>query len=156
MPSLVYRAPAPVTEVRGRAVFLGGTIERCAEPWQEKVAQRLAHLPVTVFDSRRADWDASGAERGNRLRTKEQADWELDQQKRADVVAVYFHPKTQAPVSLLEFGLAAARAPGKVVVCCPDGFPKKGNVEMVCERLGVPMVESFDELVERIAQKVQQ
>ncbi|KAJ6545564.1 hypothetical protein B0H19DRAFT_1167988 [Mycena capillaripes] len=56
---------------------------------------------------------------------KEQVDWELDSQDRADFIAMFFHPYTKAPVSLLELGLYAPS--GKMVVCCPEGFYRPGE-----------------------------
>ena len=81
-------------------------------------------------------------------RFKEQTIWELDQQKRADVVAVCLLPGTEAPVSLLELGLAAQR--GVAVVCCPEEFARRGNVEIVCARLSLPLVETLDEFIQQI------
>jgi hypothetical protein len=34
---------------------------------------------------------------------------------------------------------------GKLLVCCPEGFWRKGNVEIVCARYGVPLVGELDE-----------
>lgn len=79
-----------------------------------------------------------------------QVDWEMDHAKLADVVVIYFVPSTQAPISLLELGMYATMYGGeKVVVCCPMGFWKRGNVRLVCRRFGVECVESVEEL-ERI------
>ena len=50
-----------------------------------------------------------------------------------------------SPISLLEFGLHARS--GKMVVFCPEGFWRKGNVDIVCERYGIPQVEEMEELV---------
>lgn len=152
---LTYRAPAAVTAIRGRSVFLAGSIQGGPDPWQAQVARRLRG-PATVFDPRRDDWDASWVQRASDGRFAAQTAWELDQQARADVVAFYLDPATEAPVSLLELGLAVRR-PGKdVVVCCPDGFERKGNVEIVCERMKVPLVETLERLVQWIEEKLQQ
>jgi hypothetical protein len=48
----------------------------------------------------------------------------------------------------MELGLYANS--GKVIVCCPDGFWRKGNVEIVCRRHNVTLVNSFDELVNAV------
>lgn len=63
----------------------------------------------------------------------------------ADIVAMYVAPETKAPVSLLELGLHARS--GKLRVCCPDGFWRQGNVEMVCARYGVPLFDTLDALI---------
>jgi hypothetical protein len=41
---------------------------------------------------------------------------------------------------------AAARS-GKLVVGCPPGFYRRGNVEIVCERFAIPLVASWDDFV---------
>lgn len=61
---------------------------------------------------------------------------------------MYFAPSTQAPVTLLELGLVASS--GRLVVCCPDGYWRKGNIEVVCARHGVPLVATLDELIAHI------
>jgi hypothetical protein len=32
-------------------------------------------------------------------------------------------------------------------VCCPEGFWRRGNVEMVCRRLRIPLFETLDDLI---------
>lgn len=83
---------------------------------------------------------------------RRQVEWELDGLDRCDVVAMYFDPSTRAPISLLELGGYAGS--GKVVVCCPDGFYRKGNVEIWCERKGVKVVDSLESLVVEVERRV--
>ena len=64
----------------------------------------------------------------------------------ADVILIYLHPGTESPVTMLEFGLWARS--GKVVVCCPEGYVRSGNVQVLCERFGVEMVERLEDVVE--------
>lgn len=63
----------------------------------------------------------------------------------ADVIVVYLHPETQSPVTMLEFGLWARS--GKVVVCCPEGYLRSGNVQVLCERFEVEMVGALKDVV---------
>lgn len=58
------------------------------------------------------------------------------------IIVFYFHPSTEAPISLLEFGLAARTK--KSIVVCPEGYKKRGNVQIVCERYGLKLVESLE------------
>jgi hypothetical protein len=134
-------------------VFLAGSIEMgAAENWQAKVEADLADLPVVVLNPRRDDWDSTWRQSISNERFREQVEWELAAQERADVVGMYFAPLTKAPVTLLELGLFARS--GKVVVCCPDGFWRKGNVEIVCARFGVPLVSDFDEFISRLREAI--
>lgn len=143
---------APSSEVpRGvKSVFLAGTTSRVdASDWRETLSASLADVPVTIFNPYRADWDSSWREDIDFAPYREQVEWELEKQDEADLVVVYFHPATQAPVSLLELGLCA-RFPGKAIVVCPEGFWKRGNVQIVCAKFGVEMVDSVEGLKEAI------
>lgn len=57
-------------------------------------------------------------------------------------------PTTKAPITLLELGLFATS--GKLVVCCPEGYFRKGNVDIVCRRHGIPQVETLEGLVRHL------
>lgn len=59
---------------------------------------------------------------------------------------MYLAPATQSPVSLLELGLCARS--GKLVVCCPAGFWRRGNVEMVCARHRIPLFDTLEDLLD--------
>jgi hypothetical protein len=65
---------------------------------------------------------------------------------------MYFDPNTKSPISLLELGLHAKEQ--KLVVLCPEGFWRKGNVDVVCEYYSINQVDTFDELIEFIRANV--
>lgn len=47
----------------------------------------------------------------------------------------------------MELGLCAGRSgKRKSVVVCPDGYWKKGNVQVVCQRLEIVLVDDVEEL----------
>ena len=69
----------------------------------------------------------------------------------ADIIAVYLHTGTESPTSLLELGMFARS--GKVVVACPEGFKRRGNVQVACERLGIEMVDDLEELAKRLRRR---
>lgn len=148
--ALVLKPPAPLALEPGRAiVFLAGSIEMgVAEDWQAAVSAAIDDLEVVILNPRRDAWDASWKQSILEPRFREQVEWELDGQERATVIALYFAPGTQSPISLLELGLFAQT--GKVVVCCPDGFWRKGNVEIVCARYGVPLASDLASLVAQL------
>lgn len=79
---------------------------------------------------------------------KEQIDWELEGLDQADLIVMYFDKDTKSPISLLELGLYAAS--GKMVVCCPDGFWCKGNVDIVCNKYQVPQVKNITALIDYV------
>jgi nucleoside 2-deoxyribosyltransferase-like protein len=136
-----------------RRVFLAGSIEMGkAEQWQERIVAALSGNgdgdgdgDLVILNPRRDDWDDSWEQRADDPRFSGQVSWELDMLDAADVVVMYFAPGTRSPVSLLEFGLCARS--GKLKVCCPEGFWRRGNVEMVCRRLRIPLFETLDDLI---------
>lgn len=131
------------------SVFLAGSIEMgTAEDWQSRVARGLADLDLVVLNPRRDGWDASWPQRADFEPFREQVEWELKGQESADLIAFYFAPSTRAPITLLELGLAAGRK--KTIVCCPEGYWRKGNVDLVCQRFGMAQAQTLDDLVERI------
>jgi Nucleoside 2-deoxyribosyltransferase like len=139
------KAPGhPGTEVR---VFLAGSIEEGrAEQWQQRVVEVLADLDnLVIFNPRRDDWDGSEAGWGANAHYHEQVNWELDMLTAADLVIMYLAPGTRSAISLLELGLYANS--GKLRVCCGAGFWRRGNVEVVCQRYGVPLFSDLDELL---------
>ncbi|KAF4465689.1 hypothetical protein FALBO_7466 [Fusarium albosuccineum] len=152
--SQVIYAPSNEAPRRVKSVFLAGTTSRVdTSDWRETLSTSLSDVPVTIYNPYRADWDSSWREDINFAPYREQVEWELEKQDKADIVVVYFHPATQAPVSLLEFGIWA-RIPGKAIVVCPEGYWKRGNVQIVCKKFGVEMVDNVDGLTEAIAKRV--
>jgi hypothetical protein len=142
------KAPDAYHEHRAKpSAFLAGSIEMgVAEDWQAKIAQALAAHDILILNPRRAAWDSSWEQSINNPFFREQVEWELDALDAADVVVMYFVPETKSPVTLLELGLHAAKNPEKIIVCCPNGFWRKGNVDIVCRRHGVQVEENLDDL----------
>lgn len=112
------------------SVFLAGSIEMgVAEPWQEELV-RIFSKNVVFYNPRRVDWDSTWDHDSDQF--NEQVNWELDMLEESDIIVMYFDPATKSPITLLELGLFANSR--KLLVCCPDGFWRKGNVRVVCER----------------------
>ncbi|KAI1827058.1 hypothetical protein F4861DRAFT_467192 [Xylaria intraflava] len=145
---------APLREpARGeKSVFLAGTTSHTGDgDWRETLSELLADQPLTIYNPMRPDWDSTWREDISFEPYRTQVEWELDMQETADVVVVYFHPVTKAPISLLELGLCART--GKVIVVCPEGYWKRGNVQIVCERYGIQMVEDVHGLRNAILER---
>jgi hypothetical protein len=131
-------------------VFLAGSIEMgLAEPWQERLVELFKDSDIRFLNPRRDDWDSSWVQEASNPQFAQQVNWELDALDYSDLIVFYFDPNTKSPITLMELGLYASS--GKVIiVCCPDGFWRKGNVEIVCQRHNVTLVNSFDELVSAV------
>ncbi len=109
----VLKPPAPLALTDGElSVFLAGSIEMGrAEAWQAVVESSLADLPIAILNPRRDEWDASWEQSFHNPLFREQVEWELEGLERASVVAMYFAPATQAPITPLELGLLARSPP---------------------------------------------
>lgn len=139
------KGPAP-PKLQTR-VFLAGSIDMgLAEQWQERVEQAMSNVSgLVILNPRRDDWDPSWTQRADNRKFAEQVEWELDMLDAADIVVMYLAAGTKSPISLLELGLHARS--GKLKVCCPEGFWRQGNVEVVCRRYHVPLFATLDELI---------
>lgn len=134
-------------EAAETTLFLAGSIEMGkAEDWQSRVVRELADLPGVILNPRRDDWDDTWIQSINHPMFREQVEWELIGLETATLVLVYFAPDTLAPITLLELGKLSSRAE-TVTVCCPDGFYRKGNVEVVCAWHRIAMVETLSDLI---------
>lgn len=144
----IIKAPAHFDDL-SPSVFLAGSIEMgAAENWQEHITRLLADTDITILNPRRDDWDSSWVQSIHNPQFRQQVEWELSAMEHADVIVMHFEPNTKSPITLLEFGLFARS--GKLIVHCPDGFWRKGNVEVVAARYGVPLVSSIDELARAV------
>jgi hypothetical protein len=112
-----------------------------AENWQEVIERTFENEDVTFFNPRRDDWDSSWTHTGEQFNT--QVNWELNALDESDIIFMYFSPETKSPISLLELGLYAGER--KMIVVCPDGFWRKGNVSVVCTRYSIPMFNTIEE-----------
>lgn len=145
--AIVIKAPVRWLHTGQPVIFLAGSIEMGkAEDWQSQVAAALSDLDVLILNPRRDDWDDTWRQSIYDPRFREQVRWELDALEHASHILMYFAPDTFAPITLLEFGLYAQS--GKLTVCCPDRFYRKGNVEVVCDRYHVPLVTTLDALID--------
>ena len=133
-------------------IFLAGSIEMGeGENWQLLFEREFEKSRVTILNPRREEWDASWIQSIDNLQFREQVEWELEAQERADIIAMYFVPGTKAPITLLELGLFAHSK--KLIVCCPDGFWRKGNVDIVCRRYSIATADSLKDLVDAALNK---
>ncbi|KAI1173496.1 hypothetical protein F4777DRAFT_445876 [Nemania sp. FL0916] len=177
----IINAPSRTPALGAKSIFLAGTTSPTSTgDWRLELLALLSSslslspsasssssstssapipTPLTIYNPLRPDWDATWREDINFAPYREQVEWELDMQEAADIVVVYFHPETKAPISLLELGLCARREGrgkgGGVVVVCPEGYWKRGNVQIVCRRFGVQIVDDVralrDAVMERVA-----
>ena len=139
------------------SIFLGGAIDQGkAGDWQAKVAKALADLDVILLNPRRDDWDSSWNESIDNPEFRKQVEWELRAQESADLRIYVLLRDSKGPVTMLEIGLFAPRK--DTALCIEEGFYRRGNLEVIADRYGIPIYEDLDgfiadlhELLERKA-----
>jgi hypothetical protein len=79
----VINGPAREATYLGcKSILFPGSVKSSEDrDWQEELAQSLLHLPVTIFNPRRFDWDDSWVEDIQNLRFRNQVEWEHDYMK---------------------------------------------------------------------------
>lgn len=136
-------APDPL-EISSPSIFLAGSIDNgTAIDWQTSVTAAFADTNYTVLNPRRPDWDDSWSQDASDRRFNQQVTWELDALDAADLILFYIAPGSASPISLLELGLYARSK--KVIMCCPPGFYRKGNVDIVCQRYGIMQIPDISD-----------
>ena len=145
----VIKAPEAYNINEGDHIFLGGSIEMDnAEKWQDRFIAAMGDTDVVILNPRRDSWDSTIKQDAYDPYFSEQVNWELNALEDSHLIVFYFDPATKSPITLMELGLMASHT--NVIVCCPEGFWRRGNVEVVCIRKGIPMVDTFDELIELV------
>ena len=150
----LYTAPEPFPTDDGKlSIFLAGSIENgTADDWQTLLIEKLEPYDINIFNPRRKNWDAEVKQSKDDPVLNEQVNWELDALDTAMLIVMYLDPNTKSAISLLELGLFAERP--KMIVCCPEGFWCKGNVDIVCERNKIPYTNDFDKFIDGIVEFV--
>ncbi len=136
-------------------LFLAGSIEQDRAPnWQAAGIRFFTNnvdlKNLVIVNPRRASWDPTLEQTIANPIFKGQVVFELERLERADAVVMWLEPGTLSPISLLELGLLCGWSSSgnlnKLVVGCPQGFWRKGNVDVVCERYKVKVVDTPAEL----------
>lgn len=152
---MIYTPPQNITERnrKKQSVFLAGSIEMGkAIDWQTDMSKFFTDRYYTVFNPRRSDWDSSWKQEFQNPQFYQQVNWELDALEKADIILLYLVPETMSPISLLELGLHANDK--KLHVVCPEGFWRKGNVDIVCNRFNIPIYNSLEDFKNEFSNKL--
>jgi|LauGreDrversion4_2_1035121.scaffolds.fasta_scaffold03413_19 hypothetical protein len=144
---------------KGLKIFLAGSIEMGkAIDWQTDVSEKLKSFNsldgfITIFNPRRDAWDLSWEQSENNTEFRNQVNWELNKLEESDIIFLNFIEDTMSPISLLELGHFASS--GKLIVCAPKGFYRRGNVEIVCSRMGIPLFENFEDALSSLSSRIE-
>lgn len=107
-----------------------------AEHWQDRVIETFHDLNVVFLNPRRAHFDETIPQRADNKEFRTQVEWELEGLQHANLIIMYFDRDSQSPISFLELGLFAQSH--KMMVFCPEGFWRKGNIDVECEHFSIP------------------
>lgn len=118
-------------------VYLAGSTK--GDNWQLTFVQKMSGLNVDVFNPRGLCVDGL-------------FEWELDHLNIATVIALYFDPKDPSPTGLLTLGMFAKT--DRLIVCCPNAFHKKSDVDIICKREDIHTVETLDLLIENTITRI--
>ena len=128
-------------------IFLAGSIEMGkAKDWQADVIRKLNTVDVAVLNPRRKDWDSTWVQSSTNPEFTKQVAWEMNGLEGSDLAVFYFEPGTMSPISLMELGWMSGLQK-TCIVCCPEGFWRKGNVDLLCNRNGHRQVPTLDALI---------
>jgi hypothetical protein len=146
-------APQKIIKTLKPVIFLAGSIEmgRAAD-WQTSVARRLEKYQGTLLNPRRDHWGYNWKQSIGNQKFREQLEWELKGLQNSDYIIMYFTPGSKSPISLLELGLFSRSH--KIICCCPKKFWRRGNVEFICQKFKIPLVDSLDELIYKLKKLV--
>jgi len=144
----VIKAPCVVSNNKP-ALFLAGTIDNgFSTDWQSTIPTKLSELDILILNPRRDDWDSSWQQTISNPDFREQVEWELDGLENSKVVLMYFAAQSKSPITLLELGLVAKSK--KIVIACPQGFWRRGNLEVLAKRYDIPLYESLNDAIEYV------
>jgi len=151
----IFKAPTKIPDdLPEKSIFLAGSIDMGeAVNWQTQVEKSLENYPFAIFNPRRDDWDSSWEQDISNSQFREQVTWELDNLDRADAILFFFDKNGKAPITLLELGHYIKS--GKCVVCCPEGFWRRGNVQVLCARYDVPLYEDLDTALKNLIEMLE-
>ena len=135
-------------KIDGFSIFLAGSIDMGTSiDWQNELVARLLDYKGYLYNPRRKDWDSSWEQKIENGQFIEQVEWELDAMDKADLIIYYFAKDSKSPITLLELGL---HKDDNIIVCCPEGFYRKGNVDIVCKKYNIKTCKTLNELVIQI------
>lgn len=154
-PTIISPPAAQILRNSVPTIFLAGSIEQdTAEEWQSRLISALSDVDCVILNPRRDDWNSEWICTKDNPQFREQVEWELTGLRDADIIALYFSLGTVSPISLLEMGLHLNS--DSLIIYCPPGFARKGNVDVTVAFYGERVYEDWDEWVAAIRSRARQ
>lgn len=145
----IYKPPTSISDSFAfyKRIFLAGSIEMGkASNWQNIFCENYSmknSSTICVYNPRRDNWDPTWEQTPENPHFYQQVNWELQAMDAATHIIMYLEPGTISPISLLELGIY--KDSKKLTVICPDGFHRKGNVDIVCTKYGIQLYNDFNQ-----------
>lgn len=136
------------------SIFLAGTIDMGKSiDWQSLVIDELKNYDIIIYNPRRLEWDSSWEQSINNPQFNHQVTWELECLKKSDLIVMYLAENSQSIISMLELGLHLNN--NRIVVYCPSGFHRKGNVDITCKMYNITVYDKFDDLLDDVKKRLE-
>lgn len=152
---------APENYIKNKyTIFLAGTIDMDnSYNWQSEIIKDLSDQDVILLNPRRKSFNKDAVQSIEDEYFRNQVEWELKGLEESDLIIIHFLPDSLSPISLLELGLNTdirnISKNNRIIVCCPGGFWRKGNIEIVCNRYGVDLCFDYSTLISKILIKIE-
>jgi hypothetical protein len=139
------------------SVFLAGTIEMGNSPnWQQAFINRFNDEDAISFYNPRRSSGFSGEQSLQNDDFVSQVNWEIENIDSADIVIMYITAESKSPISLLEFGYCLGNDDIEhFIVACEPGFWRRGNIEVMCNRFGIPLFDDLDDVESVLLSKIE-
>jgi hypothetical protein len=135
----------------GDNLFLAGSIEMGkAIEWQREAVKYFGGYNLNIYNPRCEDFNPDLLQSFTNRDFTSQVVWEQKKLMLCSLVLFNFVEDTKAPISLKELGQQAMIEKKTVVVCCPKGFWKRGNIEVSCALYGMFLYETLEEAMAHI------
>lgn len=147
----VFKAPEKYPTDSKFTIFLAGTIEMGKSiDWQKDITELLKDEDIRILNPRRDEFKVWEKQSINNPYFKEQVNWELDGLERADLIIMNLIEDSLSPISMMEIAYFIKEKP--MIICVPDGFWRKGNIEILADRnkKNCLIVNEYDEFTKQI------
>jgi len=135
-----------------RTLFLAGSIEMGkALDWQSAVVEHFTNTTGVIFNPRVKKWNNDILQDCQDDRFTRQVVWEQKRLSQSKYVLVNLQAGTLSPITLHELGQLALRQDCTVVVSCPKGFWRRGNVQACCALHGFYLYENLGDALAHLS-----
>lgn len=143
-------APEVIKEMNSPKLFLGGTIANGeARDWQREVVDYFKDVKEgVVFNPRRTEWDKEASSEAK----WQQINWELNAQRKSNILLYHFEDKYVNPITLLELGyfVGLQEYMKTIIVSCPKSYTYYDNVCAICIRENIRIFVSLEDALRAI------